>query len=215
MSYILDALKKSEAERNQNDGMSLLNYPDQKQIAGIPVWLIVIVTVVVNISALVIWTYWPNSQGESNAPLVRLETEMDGGSATQTDPITREDRDLESAPEQTPLQSPLNAPSNVAENKSTEQTVNALPSQSYPSTVLPFAALDKAERDAFPQIKFSTHVYSEDPQFRVLIGNGLRLTEGEMLSDTVKLITISENGAVFLYSNRLVEIPVLQDWRIE
>ena len=215
MSYILDALKKSEAERNQNDGMSLLNYPDQKQIAGIPVWLIVIVTVVVNISALVIWTYWPNSQQDLNAPLVRSETEITRGVAKQTDPTTSEDADYESAPVEVPAQTPVNTSLNEKETASTEQMVNTLANQNYPTTVLPFAALDKAERDAFPQIEFSTHVYSEDPQFRVLIGNGLRLTEGQMLSDTVKLITISENGAVFLYSNRLVEIPVLQDWRIK
>ncbi len=211
MSYILDALKKSESERKQNDGMSLLNYPDQKQIAGVPVWLIVVVTVVVNVSALVIWTYWPNSPGE---PLIQHETQV-AAPALQTDPKKNQD----AAPESASVQDPVPDRKSIPENSSVDgpilQPANAPSNQNYADTVLPFAALDKAGRDAFPQVEFSTHVYSEDPQFRVLIANGLRLTEGEMLSDTTRLVTISENGAVFLYNNRLVEIPVLQDWRIE
>jgi len=183
MSYILDALKKSEAERNQNDSVSLLNYPNQKQIAGIPVWLIIFVTVVVNISALVVWTYWPIAETNSNPELVTQDTHR---------------------PTQTKIELPAATPKRKPK-----------PARDYPDSVIPFAALNKSDRDAFPQVEFSTHVYSEDPEFRVLIANGLRLTEGEMLSDTVKLITISENGAVFLHANRLVEIPVLQDWRIQ
>jgi len=186
MSYILDALKKSESERNQSDSISLLNYPNQKQIAGVPIWLIMIVTVLVNVSALAVWTYWPTTDTPRNTTAVARSTE-------KTPPVVNN------------------------ESKEPEVSTPALPqiNEGKPTTVIPFAALKKAERDAFPQVEFSTHVYSEDPEYRVLIANGLRLTEGEMLSDTVKLITISENGAIFLHANRLVEIPVLQDWRIQ
>ena len=196
MSYILDALKKSEIERNQNDGVSLLNYPSQNQLAGIPIWLIVMVTVAVNISALVIWTYWPTSITEPQPGVALHDTHP-------------------SSQRETVLAEPTVKP--VVENAEVKTEPPARPqrNQDYPDSITPFSALSRAERDAFPQVEFSTHIYSDDPEYRVLIANGLRLTEGGMLSDTVKLITISENGAVFLHANRLVEIPVLQEWRIQ
>ena len=196
MSYILDALRKSEAERNQRAGGSLLNYPDSHRIAGIPVWIVVGVTLLVNVLALLLWTYWPEASVSDQATI-------------QTNLVPRAP-----APVSTSMDESLTT--QVVEPVEMHLPVVEPPprlSKPVPTKIVPFASLSRAERDAFPATEFSTHVYAEETEFRAIVANGTRLTEGEMLSENVQLVTITEEGAIFFYADQLVEIQVLQDWR--
>lgn len=202
MSYILDALKKSEAERNQATGVSLLNYADKKNLAGIPVTLIITLTLAVNIIAFLVWTFWPAdfSPLQATRELIKLEQRP---AAVQ--PLAKTQLSTPSTPAQeveVKLEPETKAPASKKD----------LP---LPQVVVSFASLSKIEQERFPEISFSTHVYTDDADFRAIVANGVRLTEGEILTRNIQLITITENGAVFLYANKLVEIPVLQEWRFQ
>ena len=212
MSYILDALKKSEAERSQLHSISLLNYPNNKQIAGIPIWLVISLTLLINISALLLWTFWPYiSQWQTGNDTTSDVTVQTSAKTTMEAlaPIT------EAKPEQS-TEAEEFATKPLPDTKISAKSKIQTSSQTSPAKpILPFAALSKTDRDLFPDIEFSTHIFAEDPELRTLIANGMRLREGEMLSENTQLITITENGAVFLHAGNMIKIPVLQEWRTQ
>lgn len=74
-----------------------------------------------------------------------------------------------------------------------------------PTTELPrFAELSVAERADTPDLSFSLHVFSEDPQSRFVVFNDRRLGEGAQISPRLKLIEIRRDGAVVEIDGRPV-----------
>jgi hypothetical protein len=74
-----------------------------------------------------------------------------------------------------------------------------------PTTELPrFAELSVAERADTPDLSFSLHVFSEDPQSRFVVFNDRRLSEGAQISPRLKLVEIRRDGAVVEIDGRPV-----------
>lgn len=62
MSYILDALKKSEAERNRGNLPTLLTIPNPGLFKSSTAIWAVLAALVVNAALLAAWLYWPTQQ---------------------------------------------------------------------------------------------------------------------------------------------------------
>lgn len=74
-----------------------------------------------------------------------------------------------------------------------------------PATELPrFAELPVAERADTPDLSFSLHVFSEDPQSRFVVFRDRRLGEGAQISSRLKLVEIRRDGAVVEIDGRPV-----------
>jgi general secretion pathway protein B len=74
-----------------------------------------------------------------------------------------------------------------------------------PAKELPrFAELSVAERADTPDLSFSLHVFSEDPQTRFVVFNDRRLVEGAQISPRLKLVEIRRDGAVVEIDGRPV-----------
>ena len=76
---------------------------------------------------------------------------------------------------------------------------------------VPVSSLPDAQRQRFPKLTFSTHIYADDADLRAIVVNGSRLQEGDRLQNLV-LSQITEEGAVFRFEGRLVSVSVLDDW---
>ena len=76
------------------------------------------------------------------------------------------------------------------------------------ATQLPrFEELPAAERGDRPELKFSLHVFTEDPAGRFVVLDGRRLVEGTAISPRTVLTEIRRDGAVVEIDGRPVLVP--------
>lgn len=187
MSYILDAIKKSEAERNQGVSPGALASPTPVSGAT-PLARIATAIVVLNVAALGGWWWW---QGQTPA------------TATMVDavPTLTQER-------------PPPAPDAARPTHPTRQRIDR-PAPTLVSPPMPVAAARPTPAPD-PQARlpeFSTHVFADDPELRAVTLDGRRLTEGDLIGPGIWLLEITESGVVLDFDGERVEFDVLQDWR--
>jgi len=200
MSYILDALKKSEAERSRGVVPTLLS-PQPTSSRSQTVGWIVAAALALNAACIGAWIYWPrtpapNAASSSNdpTPTARIRSEPAVASAA-ADPEQR----------RAPAYSmPIDQPRSERIEP---------PTASVASTGLPATASAGANTVDAPRYAFSTHVYADDPSMRAVTLNGRRYVEGDTLEPGVRIQSITETGVVLDVSGRSVSVDVLQDWR--
>ncbi len=185
MSDILDAIKKSEAERNLGVSPGALATP---MPASGPTTSLRIATVIVmlNVAALGGWWLWQ----ERAAGIVETTA---------------------AAPA---LSRAIPSPTPDAAPQSIDQPSQALVDLSTPIAT-PFAKSIPAPepKPAAVLPEFSTHVFADDPQLRAVTLDGRRLTEGELIGPGMRLLEITESGVVLDFNGERIEFDVLQDWR--
>lgn len=74
------------------------------------------------------------------------------------------------------------------------------------------ANLPASIRKGMPDITFSGHVYNSVPQRRSVIINDKFMREGEYVTPDIKLVEITDRGAIFRYNDTLFRLSALQDW---
>ncbi len=207
MSYILDALKKTEAENDPDVRASLaIDRGDRRRqriVRGF------VTTALLINAAVLLWLFAPRD----NITEAELTT-----APLQAQPLTPVPTRLPAAVPQAPAAqqeaAAQQAPAAQEEPAvlPTETVQVAQISPATPLRRLALAELPAAARREFPQLEFSTHVYADDPALRAVVVNGQRLTEGNSLG-ALYLNEITENGVVFATGDYLVDIPVLDDWQ--
>ncbi len=63
-----------------------------------------------------------------------------------------------------------------------------------------------------PDMKFSSHIYADDPTLRMVNINGKFLRVGDTIVDDVKLVGITEDGVILTYLHYTFEMSVIRDW---
>lgn len=195
MSYILDALKKSEAERNRDAGPTLLSAPGRpprrQTVATILIALLALNAIV--IGAWLLAPRFMEDQPPGTIP-----------GASRPAPQIRPHRPT-----------PQAAPDEPAVATRTIDALPASPPAPRARTVPP--AAEPPPRlitpSGPPRFEISTHVYADDPTFRAITIAGQRYTEGDTLSGGWRLASITETGVVVERNGERVVMDVLQDWR--
>ena len=203
VSLILDALKKSERERQRDKAPGLQSIhvplPHRGKKSRWPIGLAAAV-ILVNAAALAYWrlqqpTASPPSATAAIKPLVaptatsgRVPADA-GESANMTKPPAPEFARI--APEQAP------AAQMPAESNLRIEEVGELPD---------------AVRNELPAMTFSFHVYSANPQQRTIIINNKRMREGDEVSQGLQLQEITDDGVVLLFRQHRIHINVLSGW---
>lgn len=231
MSYILDAIKKSEAERNQGIAPGALAgsaAPPRPRSSFRTIGLVV----AINLAALGGWWWWQN---------MHVATVADG--AVTSGPAT----DL-GAPPPTGLDHPTSqrvTDAEVAATSAPAMPAGDTQSAAPPTVVSPPAVVEgptivTPDRIVTPapvstepppeqtsdslalsaeappsEPDFSTHVYAEDPSLRAVTLHGRRLVEGDLIEPGMRLIEITETGVIVDYHGKRMAFDVLQDWRSE
>jgi len=194
MSYILDALKKAEADRDPDARASLAIEQRERRRHRLLIYF-VLAALLAN-AVVLVWLFFPET------PATTGQTTPIGSRSTPGPDLER------------PMvrESPPSELSGGARSSSVHSEPTPPPKSTPPAVVsTTLAALPAAARSRFPELTFSTHIYADDPSLRAVVVNGTRLTEGDSV-DGVRVDEITESGAVFAFERYLVSVPVLEDW---
>jgi len=240
MSYILDALKKSEQERGQGKipdvqtihSSSLAYRRDRKAW-----WPYVLITaIVLNLAAIVYFNLdrAPDPATGSVPDTAEIATEARTEDTVSTPPAT-----LPAAAEPAPVQQ-TEVPAQQAANdkapgaepaarreddKPSSEAVIASPAEKPREKAAPAAAtetpdkiadyneLPESFRQQLPVIKVTAHVYSSNPQQRSVVINNNFMEEGEYVLDGLVLYEITRTGVIFSYHDTLFHYNVVSGWQ--
>lgn len=210
MSYILDAIKKSEAERGHGSIPSLqtvhsssLSYKtDSKQI-----WPYILISLLLlNIAGLVY--YFTNSNSTKNiqpgaysAPtqLQHLTTQTQIRSTPATHQLSN------TIPEPTTAEAqPENHSQGIAQSETGLSAVT--------NEVIDVEDLPSHIKQRIPTLDFTGHIYSSSPILRSIIINGSFKEEGDAINYEFTLSEITPGGAIFEYQGTLFEVSIITGW---
>ena len=219
MSYILDALNKSEQERRGQhtpDLQTVHRAPPPKFESKFPGLAAVGVLAAINIAGL---AYWLLSEDQSTP---------------QTPPSALvQPRPAQTVPAQTPgTETPAPAET-ISTRETTTTALTVAEPASTPDTeqgtlITPETFLSQPETKTesrvritelpinvqrqIPDLVFSSHLFSDEPSFRMVNINGKMRQEGDMVDSDLRLVEISEEGVVLGYRHYVFEVSVLRDW---
>ena len=194
MSYILDALKKSEQERRQQSGESPTLQTVHRPKVGVEpksAWPLAISLLVLAALVIAVWLIWPRFSVTLNPELERtaVKVSVDNGEPKKTS--------VEGVA--------ITDSTSVASEKA--QGITAAP-----SPVVELWELPDNVQAQIPALTFSFHVYSENPARRTIIINNRRVNEGAKLSDKLVLQEITSDGVVLAWEQFRFRIPVVEAW---
>ncbi len=223
MSYILEALKKLEQKRQQEETPNLLTL--QNRITQAPgkrsLWPYAIGGIILlNIAAALIMlriVLW--SPAERHPAVHAPPASADMSSLPAAVPVSnRQDREAEGATESARR---LNRPAPLVTGERTSKAApvkpalalpslsdKAIPNLSPPAKPLPqkgkalnMQELPDSIRNSLPELKMTVHSYDQSPQARFAIINNKMIKEGQFLVPELKLERITPNGAILNYSS--------------
>jgi general secretion pathway protein B len=190
MSYILDALKKSQQDRQQSNAPTLQSLqqgvsPTTKKSLPL-IWPVAALTVVV---------------------LLLLVAYLMGLTANhRTVVINDAEQGIEF-----PTDSKM-APGVAATVQASPSMAAGTSAMAVSNTVLELWELPDPVQAEIPALTFSFHVYSDNPARRTIIINGRRLKEGGNVAQGLDLLEITQTGVVLRWNNHQFRIPVVENW---
>ena len=241
MSYILDALKKSEQERGhgnipsvQTVHSSSLNYRDEKNtywpyilIAAITVNILVVLYFILDREPAVIdqnitadQTAIKNSR-EHEKNIIDNISETDAHTTTQATAASISDKQTTREELIPPHEAPhsseekfATSDEHIADNAS--ETMTTVSDNTHIETnieTIDFYDLPESIKQQLPTITISAHVYSSNPLQRSIVINNNFIEEREYVLDDLILHEITSNGAVFDFNSTRFSYPVVSSWQ--
>lgn len=226
MSLILEALKKSEAERQRGQAPGL--FVEQAPLArarreGAPAWAFALGALLLLVLAVFGWREWqrgdvvtPSPQtspasgrGSSEAAVVPPAAEASEAAVLPL-PSVGEGRGEGAVvraepPAPVPMPSPQPSP---ASGRGSQAAAPPPAGEGRGEGSIPrLADLAAGERAALPPLKLTMHVFADDPAARFVILDGRRLGEGAMVADGVVLRGIDRDGVVIEAQGRALRLP--------
>jgi general secretion pathway protein B len=198
MSFILDALRKSEKERQQGIVPGISDVPAVVHASHIPRWIIGVIAVLCTGILVLSWAWW-NSRDVGPAELANSRP---AGVLPQTRPafpaspaaavrnLAREPISETAAPQPVPLTTLAPAPM-TASNTPTPAEVNNAPTM----------AQVVARGVSVPPLTLELHVFSTQADQRFVRINSESYREGERLNEGPTVEAITEEGVVLNYLN--------------
>jgi general secretion pathway protein B len=199
MSFILDALRKSESERqrNQRPGMANMQVPKPRRGSGI--WLpLVALLVGINLSLLlVMWIMGDSDELATSSTVARSPGAV--SEAIQPDAVPpQSERRL--SEEITALQDTAAPDARVPEEPAAN--VYAANANDEYDSLPTLDELVWQNAITIPPMRLDIHVYSDDPSERFVFINMSRYNEGSTLSEGPKLMAITQTGIVLRFQGQ-------------
>ena len=220
MSFILDALKKSESDRQRQSGPALFEVKVAPPRTGLPPWAIAVAALLVVNLAIVMWMLWrhpatrTSDTSTSAAALPGIGQPQAAGAATPAPapPTVSLPAPVAQPPAAAP--SPALLPNPGATNGASDNPDDYAPAAD-PAAAPPLgnrvrhgtvdgvplyqdAAASPGTR--IPQLRLDLHVFALRPQDRFVMINMHKLREGDSLPEGVRVESITPEGAVLSYS---------------
>jgi hypothetical protein len=219
MSYILDALKKSQSEQAA-DGVALRVQQTPARKALNP-WLIAVLIVVLLLNAgLLGWLFLqqqpPLATDNQPQPAPGAATVPDNQAVDATTPQVAPT--IAATTANPPAQSAAPAPAMSARVAQAAPRVITQPAPAPVAVPVPRLALRElpaAEQSLYNGFTYSTHIFTDDPTLCAIVVDGQRLQIGDAFKG-LRVAAITEDGVVFEENRRGVvrEIAVnlLEQW---
>lgn len=216
MSLILDALKKSEAERQRGQVPNLLSplpsTPSQVPTRKTASWPLLVVVAVL-LAALVIG-YFYTRPGQVETP-VSAALPTNQAPTQNSEPVTENVVAAPAPPATKPAPAPIEKPATAMTETTapvleTPQTAPELPQApvqtSTETRIAGMSEMPVDQRQQLPALKLSMHVYSSEPGKRFAIIDGQRVNEGSALGSAV-VEEIRQDGVVLSVQGQSYLLP--------
>ena len=200
MSYILDALNKSEEEKQQHRTPSLNTIhqkPNKNRSQNRYRTAILSLLILMNLVGLIIWLFF-FSGSSSRSTLSRTQPDV-SSSPVSTAPSRR-------------------TPSSVASSVTSPELTSSTSGQTQfsPSVSLAKPLESATVPDLINQeiaaIRFSSHIYASDADLRMVVINGQQLRENTRFGSALQLSEITEDGVIIQYQNHSIPINIVSQW---
>lgn len=218
MSFILDALRKSEQERQRNVTPGMVQVRGHESSARTRIWVTLVAVLVVS-NIILIASLWlaPTPQPDVSAPpLTSAPQESPATQSAVTTSAARPDPPPAQQPDRFSESRDLSAELTEPNNASAKQAAIPAPAQAGPppaskptnqSTgtyidVPSLAELTLAGSLKLPPLHLDMHVYSENPAERFVFINMAKHREGGSLSEGPAVDTITKEGVILSYQGR-------------
>jgi general secretion pathway protein B len=216
MSFILDALKKSESERQQHSRAEFAGVPTSSGTASAPRWLWVLgVLLTINLAVLIGLLLKPDAQPEPQraspppATVAAVEN-TEPGTAGFAEQVAQARLNPPPVQEARPVeQATSDAPTTIVES-SPASTAAALPAATASRNAAALPTIHQLRADGvlvLPDLHLDIHVYSENPDDRFVFINMSRQDEGSQLDAGPVVDEITADGVVLTYQGLTFLLP--------
>ena len=218
MSFILDALRKSEIERQRQSGPSIAEFPVAREDRRLPIALIAIGALLALNVAVVVYFLLRDARtpaAEATQAAVAAPASMTGPPPATAAPAPQSDLEAAVLPREEPSEPPVEMYGEPA----------TLPPDAPDPTLLPEAPVShpgvtysEAPPDAAPAVQAATglpeltvdlHIFTDDPAKRAVFINGRRYTQGDHIAEGPVVEEITREGAVLTYRGHRFLLPRL------
>jgi general secretion pathway protein B len=207
VSFILDALKKSETDRQQQGSAECTGVPTSPGAPSVPRWLWVVgILLAINFTVLIGLLLKPDTVATSSA--VPALTETSNSPIAETDSVPSFEEKVAAAqlnpPEQQTkelsVEQPDTATSSFVKPVLISQDPSAIPAaELYPS----IQEVRASGTSNLPELHLDIHVYSSKPEDRFVFINMVKLHEGSQLKEGPQIEEITPVGVVLEHQGQL------------
>jgi general secretion pathway protein B len=204
VSFILDALRKSEHERQRSAVPGLSQVPLAAPQPQMPRWALGVIGVLIAAVLVLGGAWWQTARGPAESAAAAPTVER---SVALPPPASRGAAPQQAAPSR-PLSPDDSGPSLAAAAVSGSQDAatgapSAAPQAAAPSTpALPSPAALAAEGILLPPLRLELHAFSAQARERFVFINGRKYVEGERLAEGPQVVSIEPTGAVLAHAGR-------------
>jgi general secretion pathway protein B len=228
MSFILDALKKSESDRQRQSGPALFEVKVAAPRTGLPLWAVAVAALLVVNLAILMWMLWRHPAARTADPSM-ADTSAAAPAPRPAPPLpasATQERPQAAAATPAPAPPPMSLPAPAASPPAAAPVLRptaggaAENPDDYAPAAEPAAAPllgSRVRRDTvdgvplyqdvaatpgarIPQLRLDLHVFAAHPQERFVMINMHKLREGDSLPEGVHVDSITPEGAVLSYS---------------
>ncbi|AXS82059.1 general secretion pathway protein GspB [Marinobacter sp. Arc7-DN-1] len=212
MSYILDALRKSETERRQGrvpdlgQQVQLIHRPKKKRVSPVA-WVAVALMLNAGVLAFV---FWPGSQPpdqpaeQVEAPPVTPAPEPEPEPEPES-PVSLPKAEAAAAPV------PRERATIIVPSSDSSQTFPPLPVPEQAGRVPHLVELPLSFQKSVPDLTFNSHIYSSSPASRRVMINNAYLRIGDSFSG-LRVEDITGEGVVLSLNGQRFRVGVVRDW---
>ena len=214
MSFILDALRKSENSRLRQDHPAIFASRAAAARSRLPIWALVLVALLAMNLLLVAYVLWRDR--EAPMPAASLQTEA----PVATTPVATKTVDTTTAAATTAASPPAPGPGSMSatERATAPRRTGASASASVSNAAGPVVTggasprTERSPRSAtrddllargtnVPPAELNMHVYDADPRARFVLLNGQRLREGDASLEGLMVERITPEGVILRFGS--------------
>jgi general secretion pathway protein B len=207
VSFILDALRKSEHERQRSTLPGLSQVPLATPTAQLPQWALAVISVLAAAVFVLGGAWWQSTRGPAEviapAPMVERNVELPPPPVSTPQPLREPaPRPLVAEPVSPPREVGLAAAAATSSETLGSSFAEPERPRAADQPALPSAAALVAQGVALPPLRLELHAFSEQPRDRFVFINGRKYVEGERLAEGPQLVAIERTGAVLSHAGR-------------